>query len=266
MSQGWLGCLPRELRLLAAQHLCGAERLLVYLAHAPSYELLFDAEARGLCVYCAIHGHLALLQWLRDEQDVSIPDDAYYKAAYYGRLNILQWAHPIQRTHPDISAQATRNGQLHVLKWAKEQGYVFDRWLFEIAVWHGNVEILQWLHENGCPPSRSAVLAAITSGKFHMFKWFFEHMGPFVPYDLYLHAAMWGRVDTFEYLLNHDYELTRPQSVFIMAAQCGQLEMLQWLRVNLPRYWNWQICFDAVAERHPRVLEWLLSINPARHE
>eukprot|EP00594_Rhizosolenia_setigera_P012254 CAMPEP_0178956426 /NCGR_PEP_ID=MMETSP0789-20121207/10242_1 /TAXON_ID=3005 /ORGANISM="Rhizosolenia setigera, Strain CCMP 1694" /LENGTH=126 /DNA_ID=CAMNT_0020638343 /DNA_START=74 /DNA_END=454 /DNA_ORIENTATION=+ len=74
-------------------------------------------------------------------------------AAQNGKLDVLKWFEKESRLelYKDLYIYAINGGQLHVMKWLREQAcpWVYDT--FRKAAEEGNLNILQWLHDEGCP-------------------------------------------------------------------------------------------------------------------
>jgi len=77
----------------------------------------------------ARHGHLHILQWLKEEKDLQLVS-SFYDFAIDG-------------------------GQLHVMKWLREQSCPWGEDTFACAALEGHLDILQFLHDEGCPWDRS---------------------------------------------------------------------------------------------------------------
>eukprot|EP00594_Rhizosolenia_setigera_P017174 CAMPEP_0178961476 /NCGR_PEP_ID=MMETSP0789-20121207/13729_1 /TAXON_ID=3005 /ORGANISM="Rhizosolenia setigera, Strain CCMP 1694" /LENGTH=326 /DNA_ID=CAMNT_0020645317 /DNA_START=193 /DNA_END=1173 /DNA_ORIENTATION=- len=85
--------------------------------------LLFNVS---LCAdHAARIGHLDIIQWLQEEEDLELRGGFYYYAVC--------------------------GGQLHILKWLRERQVPWSGWTFASAAEKGNMNILQWLHDEGCP-------------------------------------------------------------------------------------------------------------------
>jgi hypothetical protein len=73
-------------------------------------------------------------------------------AAKKRNLNILKYAredgYPWNR---DVTYWAAANGDLNILKYAHENGCPWDEGTTANAVQGNHLEVLKWLHENGCP-------------------------------------------------------------------------------------------------------------------
>jgi len=93
--------------------------------HGGHPRILERARCDGTCEpfnIAAIHGHLNILQWLR-ENGCDWNENTCATAAKYGHLHILQWAR--ENGCPwDITTcgQAAINGHYHILYWAFENG------------------------------------------------------------------------------------------------------------------------------------------------
>eukprot|EP00953_Heterococcus_sp_UTEX-ZZ885_P034627 17912-Heterococcus_DN1.PRE.2 len=100
-------------------------------------------------------------------------------AAYYNRLDILQWARE-QGCPWDMRTctWAARAGHLHVLQWAREHGCPWGEFTCYNAAWKGHVHVLKWARAHGCTWYREDVLrvAAMHAG-VDMLKWLQHNSG-----------------------------------------------------------------------------------------
>eukprot|EP00594_Rhizosolenia_setigera_P019376 CAMPEP_0178957330 /NCGR_PEP_ID=MMETSP0789-20121207/10846_1 /TAXON_ID=3005 /ORGANISM="Rhizosolenia setigera, Strain CCMP 1694" /LENGTH=305 /DNA_ID=CAMNT_0020639551 /DNA_START=424 /DNA_END=1341 /DNA_ORIENTATION=- len=86
----------------------------------------FDIDKFNCAAKAAFHGHLHIIQWLKEERGLELKGELY--------LNVIEGS-----------------GQLHVMKWLREQSCPWSGWTFASAAKEGNLDILQWLHDEGCP-------------------------------------------------------------------------------------------------------------------
>ena len=110
-----------------------------------------------LCREAAAGGHLHVLQWARAhgcpwglEDNLNALSDA----AERGDLTMLQWAHAAgaPSVGTDVCCSAAGEGHLHVLRWARENGFPWDSNTTTFARDAGHTECLEWALANGCEP------------------------------------------------------------------------------------------------------------------
>jgi hypothetical protein len=70
-----------------------------------------------------------------------------------GHISVLQWLIENRYTCLDaqICAYAAMNGQLELMKWARQNDCPWDMWTCTYAQVWDHRDILQWARENGCP-------------------------------------------------------------------------------------------------------------------
>jgi len=105
--------------------------------------------------HAARGGKLDVLKWLETK---GLPINKYNGCARYasqfGQLHILQSLQEEQTLELDgelYDWAIEGGGQLHVMKWLKEQACPWGKCTFNYAAQIGNLDVLQWLHEEGCP-------------------------------------------------------------------------------------------------------------------
>ena len=112
---------------------------------------------------CAAKGYVRLMEWLID---VGIWCDVYWVrtyAAQAGQLAVLQHVNswPGIRS-PNVCARAAAYGQMHVLKWARANGYPWDSYTTFWASEKGQLQALQWAVAHDAPfkPLQCKLIAA----------------------------------------------------------------------------------------------------------
>src|SRR5947208_4294656 len=68
-------------------------------------------------------------------------------------LDLLIWAHNNYSHHDDwfIYATAAYNGNLDIIKWLKQNGYIWNEETYAYAASGNQLEIIKWAKLNGCP-------------------------------------------------------------------------------------------------------------------
>src|SRR5690606_3822841 len=101
---------------------------LLIWANEHAFPLVQLRDGKDACEAAARGGHLAVLQWLR-EQKCRWSTSTCESAAESGHLAVLQWAHERGCPLGDAAAYAARGGHLHVLQWLRSQGCEWDSWV-----------------------------------------------------------------------------------------------------------------------------------------
>jgi len=79
-------------------------------------------------------------------------NDICVLCAYYGRFEILKWAHQYcDKTDVYVCINAASEGYFDILKWAHENGHPWNSDVCNVAIEKGHLEILKWARANGCP-------------------------------------------------------------------------------------------------------------------
>lgn len=65
---------------------------------------------------------------------------------------------------------AAANGNLIVLRWARENGYEWTDQTCSKAAEKGHLQVIQWAHAHGCPWGEAASVA-LANGKFEILEW-----------------------------------------------------------------------------------------------
>jgi hypothetical protein len=81
-----------------------------------------------------------------------------------------------------------------------------------------------------------------------------------------IHASRGGKLDILKFLRDQGgriVEYKGNEQICIAAAENGQLEVLQWLRSQVPPFsWGAKTCATAAREGHIEVLQWLRAQDP----
>ena len=67
------------------------------------------------------------------------------------------------------------HGNLSLLKWARNNGYVWTKKTCKCAAKGGHLEVLKYLHENGCPWGYSTCMSAAEGGHLECLKYAHEN-------------------------------------------------------------------------------------------
>ena len=129
-----------------------------------------------------------------------------------------------------IVQNAVQIGNVHVLEWARSNGFEFNEHMFNTAVIQGHVRVLQWAEEK------------------HL-TWYYEYL----PFD----AARCGHIPIFEWI--HNTRGVIPKEAVNHASEHGQLPLLIWMEEHKLLGSDTMLCFHASFGGQTEVLEWLLA-------
>jgi len=104
--------------------------------------------------YAAGCGKLNMLKWVENKVPEIYKDICANEAARYGHLHIIEWLREEQDLELDgvlYDCAIEGGGQLHVLEWLREKEVDWYIWTFTTAAQIGNLDILQWLQDERCP-------------------------------------------------------------------------------------------------------------------
>jgi hypothetical protein len=143
-------------------------------------EMRDNKKEQRLLFQCAVkQGNRDVLQFLHEigcSCDVDVTTCAH--AATFGNLHVLQWARA--NGFPwdeDTCARAAEHGHLDVLKWARSNGCPWDEQTCTYAARNNHLDVLQWARANGCPwDDWNSCFSAAQKGNLN--DWLFmSHMG-----------------------------------------------------------------------------------------
>ncbi len=101
-------------------------------------------------------GHLEMLSWAVSEQGCTLSPFVWFFAAKGGNLDVLEWLrmHRCPKDLYSCAAGAAAGGSREALKWSRQRGHGWDRFVPYSAARAGNLEMLQWATRHGCPWDR----------------------------------------------------------------------------------------------------------------
>jgi len=170
-------------------------------------------------------------------------------------------------THFTLSV--VEKGYLGILKWALENGCIWDESTFSNAAGGGHLEMLKWLAENGCPKAHPpAMHLAALGGHLEVLKWLKENDGLHLECQCYISAAARGNLEMMKWLREvgcpRDKWAEQLQvNVICKAAKSGNLEMLKWMNENgwfSPIYAYHQACMVS-GSKSVEILKWLRELG-----
>src|SRR5579872_4304535 len=102
----------------------------------------------NVCAQAARNGHLDVLKWARSN-GCPWNSRTCEKAAKYGHIHVLKWARSNGCPYGDVRRYASMSGQLHILKYLKEQGIVISNLTAIRAAKNGHLNVVRWTKEIG---------------------------------------------------------------------------------------------------------------------
>jgi ankyrin repeat protein len=120
---------------------------------------------------------------------------------------------------------------LEIIKYLFEHGCPWNEEVFPVAVYNKNIEIIKYLHKNGCPWNESTFINAVSSGILENVKYLHKNGCPFYSDHsrLCLYAAKNGHLDCLKYLHENGFSL---EGAYRSAAYNGHLECLKYSYEN----------------------------------
>ena len=218
----------QRFRLVLAELMADAPRL-AWAAANLNEKRLPATLWRGACTLAAKGGHLAVLQWAK-ENAYPVNGSVCFIAALGGHLAVLRWARENgcgwdERT----CANAARGGHLAILQWARQNRCPWDERTCTGAARGGHLAILQWARQNGCPWDERTCTSAARGG--------------------YLAVLQWARKNGCEW----------GSSTCAYAVKGGHLAILQWAREHGCE-WDKEGCLEAARNKgHKEVAAWIAS-------
>ena len=88
------------------------------------------------------------------------------------------WLQPSCRRRYEVCANAAREGQLEVLKWARDRGCQWNAGTCSGAAEGGHLDVLQWARANGCEWDWETCAFAAEGGHLEVLQWARENGCP----------------------------------------------------------------------------------------
>jgi hypothetical protein len=184
------------------------------------------------------NGHLAVVQWLHDNEPQLDWVALFELAAFHGHLEMVQWLHENRRyalMNPSAIRSAAAHGHLEVVRWmhsVEPMGSMAR--LLDCAAEGNNLELVQWLHENtDATCTTEAMDFAAKNGNLAMLKWLHAHRREGCTAKAIQYALCLDDTRVASWLVKH-FPFLMPQEV---TVNC-QLDVLMFVRVHFPRFFQ----------------------------
>ena len=120
-------------------------------------------------------------------------------SALNGDLSLLKWARENGCPwYENTCSIAALNGYLYCLQWARENGCPWNEWTCSNAALNGHLDCLQWARENGCPWDKYTCCNAARNGHFDCLQWARENGCPWNEWTC-TNAALNGHLDCLKW-------------------------------------------------------------------
>eukprot|EP01117_Protostelium_nocturnum_P013338 TRINITY_DN4968_c0_g1_i1.p1 TRINITY_DN4968_c0_g1~~TRINITY_DN4968_c0_g1_i1.p1 ORF type:complete len:392 (+),score=128.58 TRINITY_DN4968_c0_g1_i1:147-1322(+) len=174
---------------------------------------------------------------------------------------------------------AARDGNLSLIKWAKENGFKLDNVkevdsydeseegdiITSAASLGGHLEILKFARENSLFFNENTFNYSAARGHLDIFKWARENnVSNFESYGAMVQAAVGGHISIIEYCKNNDKEWDEYAAlplIAMRAAENGRLEVVKWAVDNKLPLEEESICSLAALNGHLDVIKYARSIG-----
>ena len=220
----------------------------------------FSEEMRDqIMVQLIIRGDLKLFQYANDYNIFNWDNQyAFMQAAYYGKLNILEWMYrkyPYLLSNEQLCTNAALNGHFEMLKWLHDHHCPWNEDTCSFAALNNHLEILIWARQHQCPWNGLTCAFAAEHGHLRIIEWARSNGCP------------WDERTTLRAAFSKQYKILRwvvyngcplDNSICVIAAEYGNLNLLKWVRFHgCP--WSKDVCAFAALNGHLDVLIWAHS-------
>lgn len=217
--------------------------IICYLAETKVFSILKRIVSVGFKINEKMLGFIArtcdpeLLEWLKVNDHILPEKNAMFS------IDLCDLAF----------TQAVNNENIGVLKWLRQNAYLWNTHTSRQAAIAGNIPALKWVIENGCPTCPS--IYAHIPEDISLLTYLADHGVQFSPTTCAV-AALKKKYDTLQWLQSRRC----PWDSFTCAylAMNGELKMLKWARANgCP--WNSMVCALAASQGQIEILQWCLQ-------
>lgn len=203
----------------------------------------------------AYYGHLNVMKWLLSKHYVWDPYSPLPKKEYDEKCSLVtQFSWPFSSF---ACAFATKNDQLHILKWLKQTNHFDSDACLSLSSSHGYNHILTWMKEERILPDPSKYICsnAASNGHLNTLIWLVENGYPCNSHTC-KSALENGHLDVLKWLAANGQSL----DFWILddAAKYGHLHILQWAKLQGYPLEDF-ICCRAAQYGHLHILKWARS-------
>jgi len=184
-------------------------------------------------------------------------------AAEGGNIHILDWARHqgyVTKIGYDYSTKAARSGKLHVLQWMKECELFISEQVAVSAAREGHLNILKWLQEHNPEVffgnTNDVAMKAARNGHFEVLMWIIKQGFVFSVEQVAEEALRSQCVELMDWAWKHkQFNVASLETLCQSAARSGQFDVLKWLKAH-----GFPVCTRissfAAANNHLPVLQW----------
>ncbi len=214
----------------------------------------------NVTLYAVRYNRLDCLQYAY-ENGCLLHADIMEEAAFTNNLACMKYLHEVCNipwTDKVTEKIVTNQNSLECLKYAHENGCLWDEQICEKAATYNNLECLKYAHENGC--SWDEYTTSETSkytGTYDCLKYLIENGCP-TDTSVMKNIARHGNLEMLKYL--HEKGCPWDGTVAHKAAKYGSLECLKYLIENGCPWFKDSICNDAIKNnKYKRILNYLIK-------
>lgn len=184
----------------------------------------------------AFTGHLKILQWLVDHHRI-INDRTFISGIKGKQLEILQFLNDkVNHSSIKFCDCAAFYGRLEILQWLQENGYLFDIIsISQLAAEGGHLKILKWLFDGNGSIEKTSYFYAAKTGQIKILEWLNEN-DSFMNIHDYCHwitciiSAYTGQFETLKWL--HQIGCHLGIDTVYAAKEGNHPEIIKWLEEN----------------------------------
>ncbi len=146
---------------------------------------------------------------------------------------------------------------LPLLKLAKENGCNLF-YVCKHAAFNGNIEILKWAKEIGCELTPQYIIYTIENGHLDALKWIQSNYktGKFLITRLCDYSAFYGQLDILKWA--HEFNYLWNENTCLLAASKNHLSCLKYAREN-GCDWDARVYLIAKGKGHTELLNWAIE-------